>query len=63
VRNLKLTYRVLAESLWWFGFICAIFGVVTEISGQQIYLSSYFYLEMAVVTFLGGILVVLKEKK
>lgn len=63
MEKLKLTYRVLAEVIWWFGFVCAVFGVVTELSGQQIYLSSYFYLEMAIVSFLMGIFVVLKEKK
>ncbi|MFH1367267.1 MAG: hypothetical protein ABIH38_04785 [Patescibacteria group bacterium] len=60
---MKFTNRILAEVLWWFGFVCAIFGVVTELSGQQIYLSSYFYLETAIVAFLAGILVVIKERK
>ena len=59
---MKINSRVLAEVFWWFGFVCALFGVVTEISGQQVYLSSYFYLEMAIVAFLGGILITLKEK-
>lgn len=62
MEKLKLTSRVLGESFWWFGLVLAIFGVVTEISGQQVYLSSYFYLELAIVSFLAGILLVLKEK-
>ncbi|MFC1662738.1 hypothetical protein ACFL04_01055 [Patescibacteria group bacterium] len=33
----------------------AVFGVATEISDQQIYLSSYFYLTLAMVAFLAGI--------
>lgn len=58
---MKFNNKVLGESLWWFGIVCAVFGVVTEISGQQVYLSSYFYLEMAVVAFLAGIYVVHKR--
>jgi len=58
---MKFTNKVLAESFWWFGVVCGIFGVVTEISGQQVYLSSYFYLEMAIVAFLAGIFVNLRK--
>jgi len=58
---MKLTNKVLGESFWWFGIICAIFGVVTEISGQQVYLSSYFYLELSIVGFLAGIFVALRR--
>lgn len=51
----RLHRSVLAKSYYWFGVVMALFGVVTEISGQQIYLSSYFYLTLAMVTFLAGI--------
>ena len=59
---MKLNNRILAECFWWFAVVCGIFGVVTEISGQQVYLSSYFYLELAIVGFLGGIFVSLRDK-
>ncbi|MFH0951896.1 MAG: hypothetical protein V1838_01770 [Patescibacteria group bacterium] len=51
----RLHKAILAKSYYWFGVVMALFGVVTEISGQQIYLSSYFYLELAIVAFLAGI--------
>jgi len=57
----KLNNKVLIECFWWFGLVCAFFGVITEISGQQIYLSSYFYLEVAVVAFLAGIFAKIKR--
>ena len=58
---IKFNNKLLAECLWWFGAICALFGISTEIAGEQIYLSSYFYLEVAVVAFLAGIFVYMRK--
>lgn len=51
----KMSNAMLAQAFWWFGLVMAIFGVVTEISSQQLYLSSAFYLELAIVSFLAGL--------
>jgi len=60
---LKFTDALLGKIFWWFGIVVALFGVVTEISGQQVYLSSYFYLTLSMVSFLAGIYVVCEGKK
>lgn len=51
----RFTGSVLAQALWWFGLTMAVFGVTTELSSQQLFLSSGFYLELAGVSFLAGL--------
>lgn len=54
---MKFTNKTLATAYYWFGVIMAIFGFFTEISEQQLYLSSGFYLTMSIVAFLAAIAV------
>ena len=54
---MKFTNKLLATVFYWFGLIMAAFGFFTELSNQQIYLSSSFYFNMAVLGFLAGIAV------
>jgi len=51
----KFTNRLLASVFYWFGLIMAAFGFFTELSDQQVYLSSSFYFNMAVLGFLAAI--------
>jgi len=54
---MKLTSTVLAHAFYWFGIVMAVFAFFTEVSGQTTYLSSPFYMEMAIVAFLAAIAV------
>jgi hypothetical protein len=51
----KLDNHVLVHILYWFGLVMAAFGFFTEISQRIIYLSSDFYLQLAMVSFLPSI--------
>lgn len=51
---IKFTNSVLVRVYYWFGVVMAVFGFFTEISGQQIYLSSGFYQTMAIIAFLAA---------
>lgn len=59
----RLTNPILAQAFWWFGLTMALFGVVTEMSAQQLYLSSAFYLELAVVSFLAGLFKLWEDRR
>ncbi len=52
---IKFTNKLLASVFYWFGLVMAVFAFFTEISEQQIYLSSNFYFEMSLVSFLAAI--------
>lgn len=54
---MKNLHQIAAIALFWFGIIMAIFAFTTEISQQQIYLSSDFYFEMSLASFLASIAV------
>lgn len=54
---IKFTNKLLASVFFWFGLVMAVFAFFTEISGQQIYLSSDFYFEMSLASFLAAIAV------
>lgn len=51
----KFNNSLLSQVYYWFGLVMAVFGFFTEVSGQQLYLSSSFYLEMSIVSFLAAI--------
>lgn len=52
---MKMTGKTLATAFYWFGLVMGTFGFFTEISEQQLYLSSAFYLTMSIVAFLAAI--------
>lgn len=51
----KLNNALLVKAFFWFGVIMGVFGFFTETSGQQIYLSTGFYLELSIVSLLASI--------
>ncbi|MBI5405224.1 MAG: hypothetical protein HY976_03270 [Candidatus Kerfeldbacteria bacterium] len=59
---MKFTNKLLASVFYWFGLVMAAFGFFTELSGQQIYLSSSFYFNMSVLGFLAAIAVATIER-
>jgi hypothetical protein len=52
---MRFTNKALVRVYYWFGVVTAAFGFFTEISGQQVYLSSGFYQTMAIIAFLASI--------
>ncbi|MFH0853464.1 MAG: hypothetical protein V1853_03590 [bacterium] len=51
----KLNNAVLAKSFYWFGLICGIFAVTTQMAERTIYASPFFYLELGILSILAGI--------
>ncbi len=51
----RLDNHVLVHIFYWFGLVMAAFGFFTEISQRIIYLSSDFYLQLSMVSFLAAI--------
>jgi len=51
----RLDNHILVRVFYWFGLVMALFGFFTEISQRIIYLSSDFYLQLSVVSFLAAI--------
>ncbi|MFH1597519.1 MAG: hypothetical protein ABIB97_00410 [Patescibacteria group bacterium] len=58
----KLNHKLLANSFFWFAVTCAIFGIATQYSDKIWIAPGSFYLELAIISMLGGIFVALKEK-
>lgn len=54
---MTFTNKLLAKAFWWFGLIVALFAVVTEVYGTNVYLSSDFYLQMGIFAMLSAIAV------
>ncbi|MBI4092466.1 MAG: hypothetical protein HY420_00920 [Candidatus Kerfeldbacteria bacterium] len=52
---MKFNNKVMAQTFYWFGLVMGVFAFFTEISGQQIYLSSAFYFNMSVISLLAAI--------
>jgi len=59
---IKLTNKLLANSLFWFAIICTIFGVASQFSEKIWIVPADFYLQIAIVSMLGGLFIVFKEK-
>ncbi|MFH0828683.1 MAG: hypothetical protein V1907_00680 [Candidatus Kerfeldbacteria bacterium] len=52
---IKLDNHMLIRSFYWFGLIMGSFGFFTEISQRIIYMSTDFYLKLAMVSLLAAI--------
>ena len=58
----KFNNKMLAESFFWFGIMCTIFGIFSQYSERIWIVPAGFYLQIGVIAMLGGIFAVLKEK-
>lgn len=47
--------KVLTKAFFWFGLVSALFGVVTEVFGTNIYLPSDFYLLLSIFGMTGAV--------
>jgi|GEM_PF-2589263 len=58
----KFTNQLLAKCFYWFGLICGLFGVLTQMSGEPLFASPFFYLELAMLSMLAGIFLAHQER-
>lgn len=58
----KFTNRLLAQSFYWFGLVCGLFGVLTQMSGEPLFASPFFYLEVGMLSMLAGIFLAHQER-
>lgn len=54
---MDLSNKVLSKAFFWFGLILGVFGVVTEVYGTNVILSSDFYLQLGAFGMLAAIAV------
>ncbi|MBI3115665.1 MAG: hypothetical protein HYZ09_04220 [Candidatus Kerfeldbacteria bacterium] len=52
---MSLSNKVLGKAFFWFGLVLALFAVVTEVYGTNIYLTSDFYLQLGIFGMLAAI--------
>lgn len=52
---MDLNSHVLAEAFFWFAVTMAIFGIATQVSGQLIFASPFFYIELGIFGMLGAL--------
>jgi len=60
---IKLNNHLLANCFFWFAVICSIFGVASQYSEKIWIIPTDFYLLLAMISMLGGIFIVLREKQ
>jgi len=58
----KFDHKILADSFFWFAIICSIFGVASQLSDKIWIIPAGFFLQLAIISMLGAIFTVFKEK-
>ncbi|MFH1088297.1 MAG: hypothetical protein V1719_00440 [Patescibacteria group bacterium] len=58
----KLNNTVLAKSFYWFGLICGIFAVTTQMAERTIFASPFFYLELGILSMLAGVVLTIEKR-
>jgi len=59
---LKFNDKLLAVCMFWFAVTCSIFGVASQYSEKVWIIPADFYLQLAIISMLGGIFSILKRK-
>ena len=54
---------MLARAFLWFGLVCGLFAVLTQLSGKTFFASSFFYLQAGILGVLASIAVRMDKNK
>ncbi|USN53809.1 MAG: hypothetical protein H6760_01405 [Candidatus Nomurabacteria bacterium] len=60
---LQLNSSMLARAFLWFGLVCGLFAVLTQLSGKTFFASSFFYLQAGILGVLASIAVRMDKNK